>query len=447
MATWRTESVNRQVFAAMMTVGGVTVVVKLAAMVKEVFTARAFGTSNALDAYLMAFLVPQFAIYLIGGTLGAALIPTYIEVRERDGRDAAQRLLSSVMVWTTAMLGVVTLILAGLADWVLASVASGFGPEKLGLTRSMYWLLLATLVISGLGAMWGAVLNAWDRFALAAAVPLITSLLVVGLVVGYAERWGVFTLAAGIVAGAMLETTIMGWGLLRQGVSLVPRWHGSSAAVKRVLAQYVPMVAGAFLMGSGNLVSQSMAAMLGAGTVSALAYGSKITNLLVGVAAVAVSTAVLPHFSKMVAAQDWRGVRHTVMTYARLLLLVSLPVTACLMYLSEPLTVLLFQRGAFTAKDSHLVSQIQVMYLLQVPPYVVSMLFVRLISALKANHLMMWGCGVNLLLTVGLTYVCVQWLDAAGVALATSLVYLLSLAFLMTVSLRLLKQKTVQPVG
>ena len=136
MATWRTESVNRQVFAAMMTVGGVTVVVKLAAMVKEVFTARAFGTSNALDAYLMAFLVPQFAIYLIGGTLGAALIPTYIEVRERDGRDAAQRLLSSVMVWTTAMLGVVTLILAGLADWVLASVASGFGPEKLAINHA-----------------------------------------------------------------------------------------------------------------------------------------------------------------------------------------------------------------------------------------------------------------------------------------------------------------------
>ncbi len=439
-ANWQMGSVNRRVFAAMATVGGMTVLVKLASMVKEVFTAYAFGTSDAMDAFLMAFLLPQFAIYLIGGTLNAALIPTYIEVREREGKEAAQQLLSSVMVWTSVSLIVASMVLASLTEILLPRIASGFDPDKLQLTRSLYYVLLVTLVISGLGTMWSAILNAWNRFALAAAIPIVTSSVTVALVVTCAKQWGAYVLAIGIVGGALIETLVLGWGLRQQGVSLAPRWHGLSPAVKQVLAQYAPMVAGAFLMGSGNLVSQSMAAMLGSGVVSALAYGSKITNMLLGVAAVAVSTAVLPHFSQMVAEENWPGVRHTVMTYARLLLLICLPVTAVLMYFSEPLIILLFQRGAFTAADSQVVGQVQVMYLLQVPPYVVSMLFVRLISALKSNHLMMWGCAINLILTVALTYYFMHWLDARGIALATSLVYMVSLGFLMTVSLRSLKK-------
>ncbi|MGH7181174.1 MAG: lipid II flippase MurJ, partial [Nitrospiraceae bacterium] len=95
---WQKRSVNTSIFSAMVTVGGITICVKLAAGVKDVIIAMQFGTSDAFDAFLIAFVLPAFAINLIGGSLNAALIPTYVQVQTQEGTQAAQHLLSSVMV-------------------------------------------------------------------------------------------------------------------------------------------------------------------------------------------------------------------------------------------------------------------------------------------------------------------------------------------------------------
>lgn len=438
---WQKRSVNTSIFGAMVTVGGITMCAKLAASAKDVVIAMQFGTSDALDAFLIAFVLPAFAINLIGGSLNAALIPTYIQVQAQEGTQAAQHLLSSVMVWTIGVLVALSVVLALTSPYLLPLMGSGFTADKLALVQSLYYMMLPTLVLSGIATIWSALLNACDRFALAAVVPVATSLVTVLIVVGMAERWDSYTIALGMVLGALVETAVLGWGLSREGVSLVPRWHGASPAVKQVLGQYVPMVAGAFLMGGVNLVSQSMAAMLSPGSVSALSYGNKVTNLMLGIGALAVSTAVLPHFSRMVAVRDWRGLRHTLLTYSRWLLIGTLPVTVALIYYSESVVAVVFQRGAFSSADTHLVGQIQVMYLLQIPLYVVSMLFVRLISALKANQVFMWGNAINLSMCILLTYVLMQRFGVIGIALATSLMYLISCGFLLCVSLRLMQAK------
>ena len=439
--TWQAQSVNRRILSALMTVGGITMCVKLVAGAKDVVIAMQFGTGDALDAFLIAFVLPAFALNLIGGSLNAALIPTYIQVQTQEGPQAAQHLLSSVMVWTIGTLMALSVVLALTSPYLFPLMASGFTVEKLALVQSLYYIMLPTLVLNGIATIWSALLNACGRFALAAIVPVATSLVTILIVVGLAERWDSYTIALGLVVGALVETAVLGWGLSREGVSLVPRWHGASLAVKQVLGQYVPMVAGAFMMGGASLVSQSMAAMLSPGSVSALSYGNKVTSLMLGIGALAVSTAVLPHFSRMVAVGDWDGLRHTLLTYSRWLLIGTLPVTAILIYYAEPVTALVFQRGAFSAADTHLVAQIQMMYLLQVPLYIVSMLFVRLISALKANQVFMWGNAINLSMCILLTYVLMQWFGVIGIALATSLMYLISCGFLLWISLRLMQAK------
>src|SRR5918911_4982265 len=90
-------STNRRIFTAMLTVGALSVIVKLAATLKEVAFAHRFGASDELDAFLIAFLLPSVVMNIVAGSFNAALIPTYIEVRDRDGREAAQRLFASVM--------------------------------------------------------------------------------------------------------------------------------------------------------------------------------------------------------------------------------------------------------------------------------------------------------------------------------------------------------------
>jgi putative peptidoglycan lipid II flippase len=436
---WQQQSVNRRIFGVTVTVGILTVAVKLLAMLKEAVVAHQFGTGDALEAFLIAMVLPQFAINLIGGSLNAALIPTYIRVRERVGADAAHQVFASVTALSLTILILLSLALGIAAPLLLPLIASGFPAWKLTMAISAFRWLLPMLVLSGLTTTWSAVLNAGDRFALAAAAPAATSTLTLAFVWWRGSTWGLDALVAGTLGGALLETIIVGWGLARRGISLLPRWQGLNEDARQVIGQYTPMLTGAFLMGGTAVVSQSMAAMLAPGSVSVLAYGSKLTTLVLGIMAVAVSTAVLPPFSRMVAVGEWNALRHALRTYSRLLLAVTIPLTILLILLSKPLVVLLFQRGAFTPADAQLVAATQVMYLLHVPLFVVGMLLVRLISALRANHMLMWGSGLNLAINIILTYVLMQRFGVAGIALATSLMYAGSVAFLWIAASRLLR--------
>src|SRR6266516_6913501 len=139
--TWRERSVNTRIFAAMVTVGGFTLLVKFTAAAKELVVAYQFGTSDALDAFLIAFLLPGFAISLVAGSLNAALIPTQIQGREHEGQEAAQRLSSSIMLSSAGLLVAVSVVSALVASYILPVLASGFSAEKLALTTSLYYVL------------------------------------------------------------------------------------------------------------------------------------------------------------------------------------------------------------------------------------------------------------------------------------------------------------------
>jgi putative peptidoglycan lipid II flippase len=437
---WTRRSANRRIFAAMVTVGGLTFIVKMAATAKELFVAHRFGTSDALDAYLIALVMPAFFGSVLAGSFNAAFIPAYVQIREHQGREAAQKLFAGTMFLCLLLLVSASVLLALIASPLLSLIASGFGAEKMALTRSLYFTLLPILAISGLSMMWGAVLNAGERFALAAIAPIMSPLLIAALLLLRGGAWKIHALVAGTLGGLVLEAGLLAWSLRRQRLSVLPRWHGVDAATKQVMSQYGSVIVGGFLMNCTTLLDQSMAAALGAGSVSVLSYANKIVAFTLGVATMALGTAVLPHFSRMVARNDHRGLRHTLKTYSRLLLPATVAFTAIFIYFSEPLVRLLFQRGAFTAADTHLVGKVQALYLLQVPFYVMSIMIVRLISSLQANKILLWGAAISLALKIILNYAFMQWLGVGGIALSTSAVYGVSFGYLLLALLRLLKE-------
>jgi putative peptidoglycan lipid II flippase len=427
--SWREKSVNRKIFAAILTIGGLTLVVRLATVAKELVVAYKFGTGDAMDAFLTAFLLPSFAVNIIAGSFNSAVIPTFIHVREREGREASQQLFSNIIICSTCILIVTSVILAIAAPYILPIIGSGYSLEKLLLTRSLFYCLLPILVISGLSTIWGAVLNAGNKFAFVAVTPMITPLVTVLSLVAFGNIWGIYTMAFGTLGGMILEVLALAGALRYQGFSLFPRWYGMNDALKRVIKQYVPMIAGAFMMSSTGVVDQSMAAMLGPGSVASFSYGNKLVSLIFSVAALSIGTAIFPHFSRMVATDDWKGTRHTLKTYFRLILLISVPSTLLLIFFSEPIVRILFERGSFTSADTHLVGKIQALLLIQIPFYILGTLVVRLISALKKNSLLLWGAVINFVVNIGLNYFLMKFMGVAGIALSTSIVYIISFSY------------------
>jgi putative peptidoglycan lipid II flippase len=434
-----TGSVNSKIFSAAIIVAGGTLFVKLIAVVKELVVAWKFGTADELDAFLIALTIPSLLIAIIAGSFNAALIPTYIKVRDQEGKAIAQKLFSGATIWSIGLLTITTFLVIVAAPLYLPPITSGFAPPKLALTYRLLWLVSPMIILTGIGTVWGAVLNAGERFALVALAPILTSAATIMLLL-LNQSWGVFNLAIGMIVGQVLEMLVIGGALRKQGIFLTPKWHGFDANLREVAGQYAPMIAGSFLMASTALVDQSMAAMLPSGSVAALAYGNRIIALPITIATTALSTAVIPYFSKMVALDDWKSMRQALRHYLGLIFAAAIPLTGVIILLSEPIVKILFQRGSFTSANSHLVAQIQACFALQIPFYIGCILVVRLHSAMRNNQMMMWGSAGNLIVNVGLNYIFMKWWGVVGIALSTSCVYLFSFVFLLFFLVRNLKE-------
>lgn len=434
-----TGSTNRQIFGAAVTVAVMTILVKAAIVGKELVVAWRFGTADELDAFLIAYIIPSFIINVVAGSFNAALIPTYIRVREQEGLAAAQRLFSGVMIWSLGLLGITTLLMVAAAPLYLPWIARGFNAEKLSLTLHLLYLIAPVVLLSGIVVIWGAVLNAGERFALVALSPILTPTLSVLFLLA-APSWGIFALAVGLVCGSLLEMMVLGITLRRQGIVLRPRWYGFEQHLRQVAGQYAPMIAGAFLMSSTTLVDQMMAAMLSPGSVAALNYGNRVIAFPISLAATALGTAVIPYFSKMVAHKDWKKIRHTLQRYLLFVFIISVPLAGYIFLFSNSIVRIIFQRGSFTENDTYLVAQIQSFFALQIPFYIGGILVVRLIASLRSNQVLMWGAAINFIVNIFLNYLFIEKLGVAGVALSTSCVMMVSFGFVFGYCLSFLRK-------
>jgi putative peptidoglycan lipid II flippase len=436
---------RRILFGAMVTLGGMTVLAKLAHAGREIVVAKYFGVSGVLDAFLIAYLLPLFAINVVAASLNYAFIPVIATVREESGRDGVQRLFSNVVILSVGLLGASSLLLWASFPAVSKVIAPGFSPAQLQLTRSLFMVVLPALPLAGLATIFGAVLNAEKKFALAAATPIATPVVTAALVVLF-SRFGIFALALGPVAGAAIEVAILGSALMARGYSLMPRWSGWSEATEAVIRQYVPMVAGAIFMSGTGAVDQAIATLIGQGSVAALNYANKIVALILGVGSIAVGTAVMPYFADMVAARRWSEVRTTLGSLLKIIFAVTIPLAIGFAFVSAPLIRIVFERGSFRPEDTAVVAHLQRYYLVQLPFYVGGILVVRLLSALRANEVLMIAAALNLILNLVLDLILMRYLGAAGIALASGIVLAFSFLFcLLHVERRLRRAEQTSP--
>ena len=211
-------------------------------------------------------------------------------------------------------------------------------------------------------------------------------------------------------------------------------------ATREVGGQYGPVLLSSVVASGGLLVDQAMAAVLVAGSVSALAYSNRFVSVVISLLAGALSAALTPYFSRQIAHKDWPACRRTLRTWMWTMAAVSIPVAIALIAGSHGLVRIAFQRGAFAENDTAVVSRVLAMYAIQIPFFAVSRVSYRFIVAMRRTDLVLY-CGVlNLILDVVLNIVLMRSMGVAGIALATSLWTVSTFVFLGFFAWRLLKQ-------
>lgn len=437
----RPASINRRVLGAVSTVTFVVVVVKLTAALKEFAVAGIFGRSDAYEAFLTAMLVPALLVNLVSESMSQALIPTFVRVREGEGHAQAQQLLSNVLVSMTTLLATVSIGAAIAARWYFPLIASHFSAPKLDLAVHLSYGLLPVVFLAGIASNCTAVLNTTGRFGLPALAPIAGPLSIL-IMVAVWNHAGIWAMVFATLAGAVIQSVVVVAMMHGAGYRFSPRWCGIDAGTIEVARQYGPVLLSGLVASGGLVIDQAMAAMLPGGSVSALAYGGRFVSVALALLGGSVSSSVTPVFAEMTAGSDWEGCRRSLRTWGWISCAGAALVGFALVLSSHLLVRLTFQHGVFNAADGNAVATVLEMYAVQVPFFVCSRVFYRFLIAMRRTDLILY-CGlVNLVLDIGLNLLLMRWMGVAGIALATSLWSISTLAFLVYWSWKVLPRGT-----
>ncbi len=405
-----------------------TVFGKGISFVKDAAVARWFGTQDEMDAFVLAFGFLGFAASVLGGGLPEAFLPHYTGLKHRRGPHRAWRLGTQVAVVQAFVLIACAVLIWLTAAPIMDVTAQRFSDEKKALSVELLRRLLPFLVTYGLSLQLSIWLRAEKVFALTAAAPMIipTSILL-ALISGTS----IDALVTGTIVGSTAQLLLLCTVLLRDRPSPASpgryRLKLREPALSASLRDALPYLMSGIIYSSTTLIDQGMAAaLLSSGAVSVLSYAEKLVGVLLAFTAIPAGEVLFPYFADLVARRDWSALR-TKLKYALLLVGgLSIPATVMLSVLAPQIVGLFFERGAFTPADTTRVAEVMRIAVWQVPFYIIGTLCSRVAVALQAPRFILGISIFSMIANAGLNWLLLRPLGAAGIALSTVLVILIS---------------------
>ncbi|MGH8313341.1 MAG: murein biosynthesis integral membrane protein MurJ, partial [Gammaproteobacteria bacterium] len=350
---------SRALFKATSLVGGMTFLSRILGFARDVVLARYFGAGAVMDAFFVAFKIPNFLRRTFGeGAFSLAFVPVISEYKTTREHDEVKELADRVAGSLGLVLLIVTVIGVIAAPVLVWIFAPGFSAHesKYELTVAMVRITFPYLLFISLTAFAGGILNTYGRFGVPAFTPVLLNIVLIAAAVwlaphmhnpGMALAWGVFV--AGVVQLAFQVPFLWRLKLLPR-----PRLSDGHEAVRRILKLMLPALFGSSVTQINLVVDTIIASFLATGSVSWLYYSDRLMEFPLGVFSIALSTVILPNLAQHFAAKSSAGFSATLDWALRLAVVVAIPAAVGLFFLAGPLLVTLFNYGHFNAYDSRM---------------------------------------------------------------------------------------------
>ncbi len=406
-------------------------------LVREIVARRTFGVEGEINAFTVAFQVPNLVRALAADmALGAAFVPVFSELLEKEQRERAWRLASTLVWLVLIVLGAATGLFFLLAPWVMRIFGLGDLEDlAVGLSR----VLFPIVVLLGVSGIVVGILNSYEEFTIPALMPVLWNLAIIASLLFVAPQFDdveaqLYVYAGGILAGTVIQVVTPVWWLRGRDGRIRAVLDVRDPAVKRVLALMLPVTLGVGLINFNLVINTFFAARFVDPTLapSAIDAAFRIYMLPQGIFSVAVATVLFPRLSRLAAREDVDGFRETVSLGLRQIGFLLLPASAVSAVLAEPIVRLLYERGEFTSEQTPVVAGALAAFALGLTfngtMLMLNRSFFSLQSAWVPTVVALGNLGLNVVLNAALYRVGV-W----GIPLATSLVNIAGTAALVLV--------------
>jgi putative peptidoglycan lipid II flippase len=329
-------------------------------LAREQIFAALFGGGRVMDAFTIAFRIPNLLRDLFAeGALSTAFVTVFTRTATLQDGAAAWRLANKVATLTVVTLSAITVLGIISAPWLVALLAPGFDPAKAALTVTLTRIMWPFILLVSLAALVMGMLNARNVFGMPAMASSFFNLgsIVAGVVLGYwlDPHFGpraIMGLAIGTLVGGALQLLVQLPALRREGYSFRPDLHWGDAGVRAILRLMGPSVIAASSTQVNVLVNSVFASELGDGPTFWLTVAFRLMQLPLGIFGVALGTVALPLLARMAATGNTAAFRSELARGMRLALLMTIPASIGLIVLAEPIISVLYQHGRFTAYET-----------------------------------------------------------------------------------------------
>jgi putative peptidoglycan lipid II flippase len=411
------------------TVGGATTISRIVGFVREAMIGAALGAGPMADAFYAAFRFPNlFRRLFAEGAFNTAFIPLFAKELEGGGEEAARKfsedVLSVLTAWLILLSAVAIIAMPLLTRWV---IAPGFAddPEKLDMTVLMTQIMFPYLICMSLVAMFSGMLNSMRRYFLAAFVPILLNVGMIGVLVftlGFdlGQRETGLWLSWGVLISGFAQLGCLFWAVRREGFPMRLRAPKLTPDVKKLLVLMGPALLTGGVTQINLLVGQIIASAQ-EGAIALLNYADRINQLPLGIIGIAVGVVLLPELARSLKAGNHDDAQHLQNRSLEFALCLTLPAAVGFMVFSGPLVNIVYERGAFTPETTAMTAAALAAFATGLPAYVLIKVFSPAYFARLDMKSPMWFSMIAVVVNIVASIALFPSFGHVGIAAATSI--------------------------
>lgn len=417
---------SKKLFKSTLGFASWTLLSRILGLVREMVFASLFGATMGMDAFLVAFKIPNFFRRLFAeGAFTQAFVPFLSTLQVKQSETEVKELIQVVSGTLATVVFLVAAVGMLLSSLVILLFVPGFyhHPYKWHLASQLLTITFPYIAFISMAALSSSILNTLGYFSVQAATPLILNVCLIGGALGgyYGLDHSIYGCAYGVLLAGILQWLFQ-WPFLAKGkLWLKPKIAFNHPGVRQLLRLMVPAIYGASVVQISLLIDTVFASFLPTGSISWLYFADRLMQFPLGVFGVALSTVVLPHLSRANARDHQVLFNKTVGWAMTWVAMVAIPAAVGLAVLSGPILATLFHHGAFNAEDVAKTQSALIAFSVGLLFFIAVKVLVSTFYAQQDMKTPVKIASVALILNVILNAVLIGPLAHVGLALATSL--------------------------
>jgi putative peptidoglycan lipid II flippase len=410
---------------AMGTIGGLTMVSRVLGFAREMIFARILGAGMAADAFALSFIIPNLFRRLFGeGAFSQGFVPLFSQ-RQQQSDEEARRFAEEVLAVFMPLLMLVTAVFMIFMPAFIALIGAGWTdePTKFALAVDLTRITMPYLVFICLVSLFSGVLNSLTRFTAAAFAPSLLNLALISalLLVPVGGPTTARAMAWAVVAGGVLQLALCWISTHRAGVKLRLARPRLTPGVKELVVVTLPATLGGGIYYISQAFYAYFATGLPEGSLVYLGFADRLNQLPLAIIGSALGTAILPSISRAIGNNDGAAAAHVQSQAVELSMLLTLPAAVALSVASGPIVAALFQGGKFTAEDAATTGLVLQIIAAGLPAYVLIKVLAPGFYARKDIKTPVLIAVAMLAVGVALNFLLIPVMGIAALALTTAL--------------------------